>query len=248
MAKSVFLDCRSFVSGCDLSGYQNRIAVSEVFEEKATTNFRSGGARELVGGLATVTIGGSGQFEEGDATKPGDTFWANRRVIEPWSLAPDGGSDLAAGTLMYLTSALRTSAKILGAVGDVSPWSLDARGSQALVRGKSLHPSGVPRTATGTGTVVDMIAGPAAGQVVFANLHVISIAGTVSPSLTVAIQSATTLGFGSPTTRGTFTAATAIGGQSLKIASPGTDRYWRVSYTITGTNPSFLFLASLGIE
>jgi hypothetical protein len=52
----------------------------------------------------------------------------------------------------------------------------------------------------------------------------------------------------SPTTRGTFAAKTAIGGEALQIDSPGSERYWRVTWTITGTTPSFLFLVSLGIE
>lgn len=248
MAKTVFLDCRAYVSGADLSGYTNMISVGESFEEKVTTSFRSGGARELLGGLATVDISASGQFEEGDPSKPGDAFWAGRRLVEPWSIAPDGQSDLAAGTLMYLTNALRTGMKTLGNVGDVSPWAGTAKGSQALVRGKCLNASGVARTATGTGTIVDMGVGPTAGQVVFSNLHVLSVAGTSSPTLTVTVQSATTIGFAGPTNRGSFTPATAVGGQTLKLATPGTDRYWRLSWTITGTGPSFLFLSSLGIE
>lgn len=248
MGKMVLLDTRVYVSGLDLSGYSNKVEVSEKFDDRKITNFRSGGAVELLGGLAEVEIGGEGQFSEGDAMSPGDSFWANRRVIEPWSLAADALSDLSVGSHMYLTTALRTDISIGGGVGDVHEWSASAKGSQALVRGKVLHPSGVARTATGTGTVVDMLVGPSASQSVFANLHVVSIAGT-APTLTVAIQSATTLGFGSPTTRGTFTVANSVSGQSLKIASPGTDRYWRVSYTITGTgSPSFLFLTSLGIE
>lgn len=248
MGKHVYLDARVFVSGGDLSGWTNQIEVGEQFEEKVTTNFRSGGANTRLGGLADVNISAAGQFEEGDPTKPGDVFWAGRRLVEPWTVAPDGQSDLAAGTLVYLTQALRTSMDLLGSMGDVSPWSAEAAGSQALVRGKALHPSGVPRTATGTGAVVDLGVGPAAGQFVLANLHVIGVAAG-GGSITVAIQSASTVGFASPTTRGTFTAATAVGGQSMKIAAPGTDRYWRVSYTVAGgTSPSFLFLASLGIE
>lgn len=248
MAKLVLLDTRIYVSGLDLSGYSNQIEIGEKFDDRVTTNFRSGKARELLGGLAEVEISGEGQFSEGTAADPGDSFWANRRVIEPWSVAADSDSDLNVGSLMYLTTALRTKMRIGGGVGEVHEWSGDAMGSQALVRGRVLHASGVARTATGSGTVVDFLAGPVAGQQAFANLHVVSLAGT-SPTLTVTVQSATTLGFGSPTTRGTFTVANAIGGQSLKIASPGTDRYWRVGYTITGTgSPSFLFLTSLGFE
>lgn len=247
MAKQVFLDCRTFVSGADLSGWGNKIEVGAEADTKAVTNWRSGGAREVIAGLDTVDISAEGMWEAGSLAMPDDSFWGNRRVIEPWTIAPNGQSDTAEGTLVYLTQALRSSMKLLGDVGEVAPWSAAAKGSWPLVRGQSMHRSGTPRTATGNGTVVDFGAPIPAGKAAYATLHVISASGT-TPSLTVSIQSATTLGFSSPTNRGTFAAAAAVGGQAIKIASPGTDRYWRIVHTITGTSPSFLFLASLGFE
>jgi hypothetical protein len=247
VVKRVYLDNRVFVSGADLSGWSNALAVEESIDDKAVTNFRSGGAREVMGGLSTVEISGNGQWEAGSPGMPDDTFWGNRRVAEPWSFAPSGASDLAPGNLMYLTKAVRLSMKLGEAVGEVAPWEATARGSSPLVRGQSAHPSGVPRTATGTGTVLDMLAGPAGTQKVYANLHVLSVA-VGGATLTVRVESSTTIGFAAPTTRGTFTAAAAVGGQHMRIDTPGTDRYWRVAWTIAGTTPSFLFLASLGIE
>lgn len=247
MAKQVFLDCRAFVSGADLSGSMNKIEIGEEWEAKKTTNFRSGSADELIAGLGSVDIGGEGYWEAGDLSKPDDSFFNNKRVIEPWTVGPSNASDTAVGNLMYLTSALRSQIQLLGSVGDVAPWSASAVGSQPLTRGMSMHPSGTARTATGNGATVDFTTGPSATQKVYVNLHVLSVAGT-TPSLTVSVQSSPNSDFSSPTTRGSFAAATGIGGQALKIASPGTDRYWRVVYTISGTTPSFLFLASLGIE
>lgn len=248
MGKQVFLDSRVFVSGADLSGWSNEIEVKEAWEAKKVTNWRSGGAEELLAGLGGVEISGGGQWEAGDLGKPDDSFWGNRRVIEPWSIAPNSTSDLGYGGLVYLTQALRTDIKLLDAVGEVAPWKAEAKGSWPLARGLSMHPSGTPRTVTGNATVVDFGAGPAAGQSVYVCLHVLSVAAG-GGSLTIGVQSATTLGFGSPTTRGTFNASTAISGQSMKILTPGTDRYWRVTYTIAGgTSPSFLFMASLGFD
>lgn len=250
MTKQVFLDCRTFVSGADLSGWGNKIEVGEEWEAKATTNWRSGGAVERLAGIGDVDIDAAGQWEAGDLGKPDDEFWANRRIIEPWTIAPDGQSDLAAGTLVYLAKALRLNSKYLGAVGDVAPWSMKAKGSGGLVRGLSSHPSGVPRTVTGTGTILDLgvAGGPTALQALYANLHVLSVAGTGGPSLTVTVQSSTLIGFGAPTNRGSFAAKTAIGGEAIRIAGPITDRYWRLSWAITGTTPSFLFMSSLGID
>ena len=248
MAKQVFMDCRVFVSGADLSGNSNQIEIGEEWDAKKATNFRSGGAEEYLAGLGTVEVSGEGQWEAGSAALPDDSFWANRRVIEPWSVAPDGQSDTAPGNLMYLTSAVRTQMKLGDTVGEVAPWSATASGSRPLVRGLSLHASGVPRTATGNGTTVDFTAGPTTGQKVWANLHVLSASGT-TPSLTVAVQSDDNSGFLSATTRGTFAAKTAVGGEALEIANPGSgERYWRATWTISGTTPSFLFLVSLGFE
>lgn len=247
MGKSIFLDSRVFVSGADLSGWSNKIEAGEEWETKKTTNFRSGGAVENMAGLGGVDLMAEGEWEAGSPGMPDDSFWGNRRVIEPWSVAPDGTSDLAAGNLMYLTQALRTKMALMDAVGEVAPWSAAAKGSWPLIRGQSAHPSGTPRTATGTGTALDLLVGPSGLQAVYANLHVIGIQAG-GATLTVRVESSTVIGFGAPTTRGTFNTTAAIGGQAMKIATPGTDRYWRVAWTIAGSTPSFLFLASLGIE
>jgi hypothetical protein len=137
--------------------------------------------------------------------------------------------------------------QILGNLGDVAGWSADARGTWPLVRGVSAHPSGTPRTATGVGTSLQLGA-LAEGQNMYANLHVLSVSGTAAPTLTMTVHSDNATGFPSTTLRGSFAAKTAVGGESIRIAGPITDDWWRLSWTISGTNPSFLFLVSMGIE
>jgi hypothetical protein len=243
MAKMVLLDVRLFASGVDLSGSGNKVEIGEEFETKQVTNWRSGGAREVLGGLASVDITCEGQMEQG----VDEQIWANRRVLEPWTAGPTEASDTAAGNLMYLTRALRTRSTFLGEVGEVSPWSSAAKGSWPLVRGQSAHPSGTARTATGDGTSLELGA-VADGEHLYANLHVLSISGTATPTITVDIESDDDTGFASATVQESFTAMTAVGGQSIRIPGPITDDWWRVAWTISGTNPSFLFLVSLGIE
>ena len=113
-----------------------------------------------------------------------------------------------------------------------------------VVRGTSLHPPGTARTATGNGTAVQ-VGAVASGRQMYAALHVLSVSGTATPTLTVKVQS-DTVGFGSATDQITFTAATAVGGQISRVAGPITDDYWRASWTISGTNPSFLFVVVVG--
>jgi hypothetical protein len=245
----ILLDARVFVAGADLSGYSNEVALDEEAEVKKITTWRSGGAEENKAGIHGCDIKANGLWEAGDLGKPDDAFWAMRRTMDPWSVAPRSDSDLAAGGLMWMIGkAVRTQFQFMGEVGEVAPWEGAAKSSWPLVRGVCAHPSGVPRTATGSGTIVQLGAVPT-GKNIYVNLHVLSVAGTGSPTLTVQLQSATTLGFGSPTNRGSaFAAATTIGGQQLRVPGSITDQYWRLSWTISGSSPSFLFLASFGIE
>src|SRR5262249_38387216 len=153
-----------------------------------TTNWRSGGAEEVLAGISSVEIGANGQWEAGSAGSVDDTFWATRRSLDPWTAGPTGESDTAPGNLMWLTKTLRIKAQHLGGVGDVAAWDAQARGTWPLVRGQSAHASGVPRTATGNGTSLQLGA-VAADQHLYANLHVLSVAGTVTPTITAKVQS-----------------------------------------------------------
>lgn len=250
MGKQVLVDVRLFAGGVDLSGNSNKVEISDSMEVRNTTNFRSGGARQVLAGLEEVSISGEGQWEASDPTsqpyRPDDAFWASRRVEEPVTAAADGQSDLAAGSKMYLTSATRSAYKLLGEVGEVIPWGAEWAGSWPLARGVCAHPSGVPRTASGTGGAFQ-VGAPLAGQAIYATLHVLSVAGTAAPTLTVSVESAPTNAFAAPVARAAFVAATAKGGQAVMVPGPITDQWWRVKWTVSGTTPSFLFLAAIGI-
>lgn len=243
--KLVLLDSRIFVSGADLSGQASRIQIEEEAEAKAVTSFRSGGAVENIAGLAEVTIEADGQYEAGTLGLVDDSFWGNRRVLEPWSVAPED-SDLAAGGLIYLTRALRTRMRYFGDLGEVATWEAAAKGTWPLVRGTVVHPSGVPRTADGSGTAFQ-IGAVAAGEHLYANLHVIDLAGT-TPSVVVTVESDDAEAMSDATTQITFDSAAALGGQAIRVPGPITDDWWRVSWDVSGSDPSILFIVSLGIE
>lgn len=244
----VLLDARLFVAGADLSGAGNKIEIKETAEVKKITNWRSGGAEENKAGLFGTDWTAEGFYEAGDASKPDDLFWATRRTRDPWSAAPTGTSDLTDGSLMWLNRVTRVDSSFGGAVGDVDAWSMSGRSNWPLCRGKCAHPSGVARSVTGTGSIIQLGA-VAANKRVYANLHVLSVAGTATPTITAKIQSAALVGFGAPTDRLSFAAKTAAGGEALRTDGTAiTDQFWRVSYTITGGTPSFLFLVAFGIE
>lgn len=246
MSKSVLLDCRLFAVGADLSGHSNKIELSAEVEDKDATNYRSGGWKEVLGGIGKAELSAEGQWEAGDESLVDDASWAQLGGNGPWSVGPD---DSAVGDLAYFTKAMRSGYKLGDTVGEIAPWTGSAKSSWPLVRGLFAHPPGTARTATGDGTALQLGA-LTTGKRLYAALHVLSVAGTSTPTITVEIESDSQQDFGgTPETRLSFTAATARGGQILRTdGTAHADTWYRPTWTITGTNPSFLFVVALGVR
>lgn len=245
MPKSVLLNVRCFAVAVDLTGVSNKIELSSEVDAKEATNYGSSGYKEVVGGIAKAEISGEGQWEAGDPSKVDDASWSQLGGVGPWSISANNSA--AVGDLAYFTSAMRSEYKLFGEVGEVAPWTGTAKSAWPLVRGQFAHPPGTARTATGTGTALQ-VGAVTAGKRLYAALHVLSVAGT-TPSLTARVESSVDNTFASPTTRLTFAAATAVGGQALRTDGTAiTDTWWRIAWTISGTTPSFMFAASLGIQ
>lgn len=250
MALGVLKNVRLFTGGVDLTGRSNKISLEPEYEQKDVTTFGSVDAngdlwQDLIAGLGSGKLTSSGFREAGDPSKVDDDAWAGLGGLDVWTVCPVNG---AIGAVAYLASNLSGNYQFGGAVGDVDAWSASMSFSGPIARGPVLHPPGTARTATGTGTVVDLSGTGTsfpAGKGLYASLHVLSVSGT-TPSLTVAVQTAAAIGFASPTTRLTFPAFTGIGGQRMSVAGPITDGFARVSFTISGTSPSFLFLVAVG--
>lgn len=245
MAKFVLTNCRIFFAGTDLSGDTNEATLAVSREIKDVTNYLSGGWKEELGGLGSAKIDVSG-YTEASATPttvglPDDTGWANFSTILGITLAPTGAADQAPA---YLTNVLEYEFDALqGKVGDVAAFKLMTMSDWAVARGVIAVPPSLAISATGTGTI-NQLGAVAAGQQLYADAHIISVTG--SPTITFTIQSAALIGFGSPTTRLTFNAATGIGGQILRTPGPITDQFYRAQWTVSGTG-SVLAAVSFGI-
>jgi hypothetical protein len=240
---------RLFAASADLTGRSNKVSLAAEVEEKDVTTFLAEGDadtgwKKVMGTLASSTLAAEGFWEAGDEGKVDDEAWANLGSVIPFTICPVSG---AVGEVAYLLKALRSQYKLGAAVGDVAPWTAGATGSWPVPRGKILHPSGTARTATGSGTAVELAA-VTADQYLYSTLHVLSVSGTSTPTVTVKVQSDVDNTFASPTDQITFTAATAIGGQISRTAGAITDTWFRVSFTISGSSPSFLFVVGLGVK
>ncbi|MEE1763699.1 hypothetical protein [Streptomyces sp. SP18BB07] len=242
---TILTNVRCFAVGVDLTGVSNKVEISAEVESKDRTNYASNGWKETIGGLASAEISGEGQWEAGDPSKVDDASWSQLGGVGPWSISANNAATV--GSLAYLTNALRSDYKLGDAVGEVAPWTGTAKSAWPVARGQFAHPPGTARTATGTGTGLELGA-VAAGKRLYASLHVLSVAGT-TPSITARVESSVDNTFAAPTTRLTFAAATAVGGQILRTDGTAiTDTWWRMAWTISGTAPSFMFVDALGIQ
>jgi hypothetical protein len=250
----VMTDVRIYYDSLDATGYSNKVEIAASVDNEEDTTFGSGGWKEFVGGEKDTQASATVFWQAGDLTMPDDVEWSllGTAASNPLTIVPTSG---AVGSTAYLTNVLEDSYKIGADVGKLLTADLGWHGNVALARGQILHPQGTARTSTGNGTAVQLTsptspstpAAVLASQRIYCNLHVLSIAGTATPTITVALQSNVDNTFASPTTRATFTAATTLQGQSVSVAGPITDTWWRCTWTISGSTPSFLFAVSAGI-
>lgn len=244
MAQFVLLNARIFAGAADLTSHANQVNVTAEINEANVTNFASNGWKESLGGLASTTLDGSGQWEAGDPGLVDNQTWdtLSNRAIHPWTIAPQSA---AVGELTWFTQVLRTSYKLFSTVGEVAPWEANASGTVPLLRGTSGHPPGVVETADGAGQGLNL-GDVGSGQRIWSALHVLSVAGS-SPTLDVTIESDEDDSWGSPATQITFDTATTVGAQFASTSGPISDTWWRVSWAITGSSPEFQFLTTLAI-
>lgn len=201
-------------------------------------------------GLDTAKLGAAGYFDSDVNSLLADPVLqaAVGVASQPVTVIPISGAE---GEAAYMMQALVADYSPLAGVnvGTMAKFKLGVEAASRMPRATVLRNTkftGTPDTVTGNGTIFQIGAVPA-GQFLWAALHVFTVTGT-TPSLTVAIQSATTGGFGSPTTRLTFTAQNAPAGVwAVPIAGPITDQFWRATFTISGTTPAFTYAVLMGI-
>jgi hypothetical protein len=246
MGKLVLTNVTAQYGGVDVSGQSNSIEVNATVAQEVSTNFASQGWEELQGGILAFkkfmlkgfwdanAVVGPGEPDQGFFNDLGQLVLVSASVTRPQ----------AQGDLCYFGQTLEMTYQITNQVGKLAGFQLDGSGSGQLVRGQILDAS--TQTATGTGTGVVLPALDGADDVMFAGIHVATVAGT-TPSLIMTVQSdATGDVWASPTTRFTFPTFNAYGWAFMSLPGPITDTGWRTKWTIAGTLPSFTYTVLLG--
>lgn len=244
MAKNIFTGVRIFAGGADLTGASNKAELSVEAEEKDVTTFASAGWNECVGGLKSGEVQAEGYWEAGDEGLVDNHMWGNKGAYTvPFTLGPTAAT---VGSLAYIMRTLQKDYSFFGEVGDVAPWSSNSVSNWPIARGVFMHPPATARTATGNGTAVQIIAVPA-GSRLYSALHVTSVSGSAA-TLDVDVESYVDNTFAGATTQISHTQFTSVGGEILRTNGDAiTDTWYRVTYTIGGTTPSFTFVSALGV-
>jgi len=242
MSTLVITDAKILVGGYNLSAFHSSCEMTYEVEILDDTTFGTSGTRSAKPGLKTFSFTGN-MFWDTSV----DEMLFNRIGATPevMSIAPVGNAE---GDRSYCLKGVgATYSPASGEVGALMRTNLDARASGTpLVRGQLMATGAKAATGAGSGGQYGAVA---AGHTIYSALHVTAISGTAVPTFTGIIESDDNGSFTSATTRLTHTAMTAIGAnwqQSLSVAGI-TDDYWRASWTISGTDPSFTVFWTFGI-
>lgn len=242
MSSFVLNDCTIWAAAHDFTTDSNSLTLAMEVDEQDNTTFGNGGWRSRVGGLKTASLALEGYWQAGSGSVDAETYSSLGTANEVVTCTPDG----VAGSAAYFLQATKFSYEIFGSIGEVTPFSLEAQGSEGasgLVRGKLAKAKGNVSATGVLGSVLDLGA-PTGTQFVYVALHVFS-AGT---TITLQLQSDTASGFPSATTQATIGPITTAGGTWMtRLAGPFVgETHWRLNVSaITGT---FSIAAAIAVQ
>ncbi len=119
MAKQVLLDATVFINSVDRTDDIAKVEFDDQFEEKETTTYGSGGAKEVIAGLESGSVGLT--FKNNYSAGALDSaMWALRRQVVPITFRPNAAV-VSSSNPQYSCDILINSWKpISGSVGDVA--------------------------------------------------------------------------------------------------------------------------------
>lgn len=239
MAIQQFAGYKLYIHGYDRSGDFNRVNLDYTADELDSTSIADT-SREFVPGLKKITFDGE-IFTSHGTGEVETTSIANFTVADKLiTIFPAN----TGGTKGYAFRSVQLSQSPQMTIGDIARFTITANSSGgALVRVTDMEGLAT-KTSTATGTARQLGA-VAAGQTLYSFLHVISASS--GDTLDVTIESDNAEAFSSATTQITHTQFNAIGAEYKTKAGAITDDWYRVKWTIAGTDPSFTFNVGLGI-
>jgi hypothetical protein len=234
MAALVLTDCALWIGEFSFQGVTRSLGLALEQDLPECTVFGNT-SRAYTPGLKGIGLDAAGNWDAPtDLGIVGTLLGANKPVtVSPLTTV---------GTFCYLFNAIAAEYAIGGAVGEVFPFRVRARGAGLPVRGMLMENSTRSATGNGTGQQLGAIG---ATQKLYSALHVPSV--SASDTLDVTIESDNNSGFTTPTTRATLAQITAAGSVWTEISGPITDDWWRYVFTLGGASISIAIAGSMGI-
>jgi hypothetical protein len=119
MGKKVLLDAQLAINSSDVTQWCAKVELEDEFEDKETTTFASGKAKEYLGGLESGSVGIS--FKNDFAVAALDSImWALRRSVVTWATRADAGAVTTSNPQYGGSILINKWTPISGSVGDVA--------------------------------------------------------------------------------------------------------------------------------
>lgn len=238
MSKFTLTDQRLFLDGYEVTTVSNTVKIEATKDVKEATPFNAAW-REKLPGLKDFSCGCGGYMDVGDAESAIFEELNDSGFI--FTVTPETQT---AGSLAFIMKAVASSLNILGSVGEVAPFSLGAGGNSVMAKGMIFAPLAAV-IATGDGTVINF-PDATSGQTLTIAVHIVAVSGT-NPTLTMVVESSAVVGMTTPTTIITTASQNAVGALYQQAVLANTNKYFRVRFTVGGTNPSFTVIVSASI-
>lgn len=136
MTKIVLLDAQLSIANNDLTDWCSKLELSDEFEAKSTTNFGSGGAEEVLGGLekfeASITF-----KQDYDDNQVDEIMWGLRRQVVTFAARAKETAVTASNPQYSGKILINKWVPIAGSVGDVAEVDVTFPGSGPLARATS---------------------------------------------------------------------------------------------------------------
>lgn len=254
MAQFVLKDVDIYGGSVDFSCVSTNVGVETTVEELDATTFCSDGWKVNQAGLKswTLSLEGYTSFSDFESATPGYDIGTEEALYSAiqyanletgtnlFTIAPQGPSSEP----VYFGNAKALSYSHGGEVGALQAFSLNASGASAsgLMAGQFLAPKSVYNS-TGVVAPYDNGAALAGGSTVYVGTHILN--STFDAGDSIKVFSSTTVGFGSPTERLSWSPE-SLGNSSLQSVTGVTDRYWRVEYDLSVATEFLVVIAIVG--
>ncbi len=245
MASYFLKDSKLLWDGYDFSA--NWREMSFVLKRDALEDTSFGdAAHSVVGGLQSFHLAASGFANPGTATNEGivNSHWGTAGKV--FTVMPEDSDE---SDIAYSSKAVIIDYGVGGVIGEMAPLSIAAYASSTTVFRGTVMGTGA-QVASGNGTAVQLGA-VGATEYLYASLHCTAVSGTNTPTITVKVYSDSAANMAGKTECIAFSAITAVGAQfatPIDNSTPGADDYFRVDWTVTGTDPSLTIYCTVGIQ